>query len=73
MFTIRISFFFLNHFLSYLRAFAQMKIKIPSKTVLGNSEQSIEDVLFDLKLPKINTLSPCKRETPWQKLATHLM
>lgn len=30
-----------------------MKIKIPSKTVLGNSEQLIEDVLFDVKQPKL--------------------
>lgn len=30
-----------------------MKIKIPSKTVLGYSEQLIENVLFDVKLPKL--------------------
>lgn len=36
-----------------IRAFAQMKVKIPSKTVLGNSEQLLENVLFDVKLPKL--------------------
>lgn len=35
------------------RAFAQMKIKIPWKTVFGGSEQLIENVLFDAKLPKL--------------------
>lgn len=30
-----------------------MKITIPSKVVLGNSEQLIANVLFDVKLPKL--------------------
>lgn len=30
-----------------------MKIQIPSKGVLGNSEQLIENILFDVKLTKL--------------------
>lgn len=35
------------------RVFAQMLITIPSKGVFGNTEQLIENGLFDVKLPKL--------------------
>lgn len=44
---------FVYLFVSIPRVFAQMKITTPSKVVLGNSEQLIENVLFDIKLPKL--------------------